>query len=459
MSIDKKLLKRLKALYVEDDSNIRHELSGLLSNFFGKVYTAEDGEAGLNMYLENKDDIDVILSDINMPKLTGIEMMKKIRETDKTIPVIFATAYSDNDFLSEAIKLKVYDYIIKPIDVRNLLTVMNTLANILYQDFLINQQNKELEKYKNIIDNNNIVMKTDVTGKVTYVNKHFCETTGYDKEELEDKEFDIIRHKDTDSAIITKMFSTTLSEGEAWQGKMKCVTKFGDPYTVDCYCIPTINDAGEITGTISVQRDITAELNHKRELQVALMKDKGEIFLKGKESMAELNGIISELNNRIVDLQKLLKQSQAEKDKILHNTEKHSIENKRLKIELKQYKKNSSFVEEKNTLTLKINKENSDLKQEISRLKTQNEHLKNDAYADQMKEKLNLEVRIEDLEEALAEANKKLEDVETPEGLRQKLDYWKQKARDESRRADNLERQVMQHGDANIINRLFNKKR
>ncbi len=79
MAIDKKLLKRLKALYVEDDTHIRNELSALLSNFFGKVYTAGDGAEGLEIFLKNSDDIDVIISDINMPKITGIEMHKKIR--------------------------------------------------------------------------------------------------------------------------------------------------------------------------------------------------------------------------------------------------------------------------------------------------------------------------------------------------------------------------------------------
>lgn len=92
MAVDKKLLGRLRVLYVEDDENIRRELSTLLSNFFGKVYVADDGLKGLEAFKTYQNDIDIILSDINMPGLTGIEMMKKIREIDSKIPVIFATA-------------------------------------------------------------------------------------------------------------------------------------------------------------------------------------------------------------------------------------------------------------------------------------------------------------------------------------------------------------------------------
>ncbi len=130
-TVDKKLLKRLKVLYVEDDENVRNELSSLLSNFFENVYTADDGKAGFELYKEKQNDIDVIIADINMPNLTGIEMLEKIRVFDKDVPVIFATAYSDNEFLSGAIKLKVFEYIIKPIDIRKLMTVLAELATII----------------------------------------------------------------------------------------------------------------------------------------------------------------------------------------------------------------------------------------------------------------------------------------------------------------------------------------
>lgn len=450
MAIDKKLLKRLKVLYVEDDTHIRNELSALLSNFFGKVYTAGDGVEGLEIFLKNRDDIDVIISDINMPKLTGIEMLKKIREIDAKLPVMFATAYSDNEFLSEAIKLKVFDYIIKPIDIRNLLSVMNDLASVLYQDFLIEQQNNELERYKDIIDTNNIVVKTDINSTISYVNQHFCDTTGYTSDEIIGKKFEVIKHKDTDIAIISEIFSTVL-ENKAWKGRIKCSTKAGNPYTVDCYVIATKNDAGEITGTISVQNDITNELNQRREVQIALMKDKGEIFLKGKESTTELNAIINELNNRVNESQKLLKQSELEKDKILYQTEKHMIENKRLKTEIAQYKKSVDI----SSKTIKVNKVNADLRQEISKLKQENQKLLESTEKNFLQEKVNLEVKIDDLEKELSEYKEKMDEIVDADIFTQKLNYWKEKAKDEAQRAESLERKILQYGDEGILKKLF----
>ncbi len=129
MSIDKNLLKKFTLLYVEDDEVISYELSQLLMNFFSRVFVAKNGRDGLRTYLENQGEIDLILTDINMPLFSGLDMVKKIREFDDKIPIIFATAYSDHEFLVESIKLRVQEYIIKPIDIKYLLSLMNEIAS------------------------------------------------------------------------------------------------------------------------------------------------------------------------------------------------------------------------------------------------------------------------------------------------------------------------------------------
>lgn len=454
MAIDKKLLKRLKALYVEDDENIRNELASLLGNFFDTVYTASDGQEGLELFIKHQDDIDVVLSDINMPKMTGIEMVREIRTINTKVPVMFATAYSDNEYLADAIKLRVYDYIIKPIDIRHLLTIMNDLANILYQEFLIEQQHKELERYKDVIDQNNIVIKTDTNKNITYVNQQFCDITGYEHEELLGESFERLKHKDTDISLINEMFDTVF-QNEAWIGKIKSQTKFDDFYVVDCYTIATHNDAGEITGTISIQKDITSEVNQKRQMQKALIKDKSEIFLKGKESNAELNAIINELNQRVNDLQKLLKTSDLEKDRLAYNLEKLSTENKKLKTELSMMIKNSDKAEERSSTTFKMSKSNQDLKLEVKKLTEEKEELKDELKRSVLQVKVNLESRIKELEKQNKEYLLQIESAEDVSTLNQKLEYWKEKAKEAARRIEQLEREVLNIGDKGMMSRLF----
>ena len=450
MSLDKKLLKRLKILYVEDDTVIRTELSQLLSNFFETVYTAEDGKEGLEIYLRNQDEIDIILSDINMPKLNGIDMVKAIRGVDTKVPIFFATAYSDNEFLFDAIKLKIFEYIIKPIDIRYLLNIMNDLASVLYQDFLIDQKNKELEKYKEVTDLTNIVIETDIHMKITKVNELCCKISGYSREELIGQDFKFLKHADTSNDIYVKMYANVLNN-KSWQGNLKNRTKDDSNFTTDCYMITILNNANEVEGVISIQKDITEELAKKREMQRALMKDKSEIFIRSKEGNAEQYAIINDLKMKLEDVQEELFKVQRSTDKYVYIAEKYSLENRNLKSELSTYKRNP----DKHNTSLKLSKENSDLKQDIKRLKIKIEDNKEKFEKEKKQIEVNLQIEVDQVTDKLTKLKEKYEAIETDDVLIQKLEYWKEKANNISKRVESLEKQIMAYGDKDIMNKIF----
>lgn len=457
MSSDNKLLGRLRVLYVEDDEHVRGELTLLLSKFFKTVYTAEDGQEGLNAYKEHKGNIDLIISDINMPNLNGIEMVQQIRKEDENISVIFATAYSDNEFLSESIKLKVYDYIIKPIDVRALLTSVNKLAKILYNKELLEDQNRELEQYKHAIDSYNMVLKLDTQMKIVHVNALFCDTTGYEQEELLGKEFHSLKHQDTDNNIYSGIYSTVL-DNKSWTGKIKQIAKDGTGYIVDTYMITRYNDSGNISGAIAIQRNITQEVKQKRDVQKALMKDKGDIFIKSKEGNAEQTVKISQLEEELSALQEQTNTQKVEKDKFMYLAEKLQIENKKLQSQVLHYKKDSSAVEDKSTLTLRTNRENHSLKQKISLQNAEIEELHGEIDKQVAQTKVTYEIQLDDMEKELNEYKNKLDSIEDGDVLTQKIDYWKVKAKSEAKRVEELERKIMQVGDKTILQKLFGNK-
>ncbi len=456
-TVDKKLLKRLKLLYVEDDESVRNELSSLLSNFFENVYTAKNGKEGLSLYTQKQNDIDVIIADINMPELTGIEMLKKIREFDKDIPVIFATAYSDNEFLSEAIKLKVFEYIIKPIDIRNLMKILGELASILYHDFLINQQNKELKKYKDIIYNNNIVLRTNKNLKISFVNDLFCEITGFDKKELIGKELITLKHVDIDTNVYENIYNNILNNKQ-WNGQLKNITKDGSYYISDTSIISTLNDTGEVTGCLVIQKDETKEILKRREVQNYLIKDKGEIFIKSKESSAELQQEINSLKNEIEVIRKEVQFAYHERDKFIFTVDKYTKENKKLKKDISLYQKDSGNSQAINKKTVKLSKENSDLKVEVKRLEMKIEALIDDYKRELNQQKIKYEIELDDLEKELNQSNEKLDSFDNTEAVSQKLAYWKEKAKSEAKRAEKLERDIIQHGDKTIMAKLFGSK-
>lgn len=114
--MDDKMLKKLshyRVLYAEDEVGVRKNVYELLTLLFKEVYLANDGEEAYKLFLEHKPDL--IITDIKMPHLSGIEFAKKIRQTDTKAHIIIITAYTEVDFMLEAIELSLLRYIVKPI--------------------------------------------------------------------------------------------------------------------------------------------------------------------------------------------------------------------------------------------------------------------------------------------------------------------------------------------------------
>lgn len=447
MALDKTVLKKFNLLYVEDDKVIRTELSQLLLNFFNNVFTARDGFEGLATFKKNK--IDIILTDINMPNLNGIEMIREIRNLDHKVPVIFSTAHSDNEYLAQAIKLKVQEYVVKPIDIRELINTMNEIVLDLNKNILLEQQRKELEKYKEIMDATSIIIKTDTKMKITYVNEHFCRLSGFSKDELIGKDFKYTKHQDTSDDLFTKLYADVLSN-KSWRGNLKNRKKDSGSFTTDCYMMATLDDTGEISGSICVQKDITQDLNKKREVLNALMRDKSDMFIKSKEGSLEQTLQINELKTKLEQTQSNLDKALKNIDKYIFSMEKLKLENKNLKTELSLFKK-----KEGNNSAFKLTKENSDLRLEIKNYKDKIEQI----YDSNSKEITNLkfqyEMTINELKDKVEELQEQLDSIQSDEVLKEKMEFWKEKAKTEALKLEALEKQIISFADAELLNKIF----
>ncbi len=109
----------LTLLYVEDNQDSREVTAMMLEDFFKDVILAVDGEDGFNKFMENKD-IDFVLTDINMPKLNGIELCRKIRETDRNVPIVILSAHNEQNYYEESKSIGANGYLLKPIDIEQL---------------------------------------------------------------------------------------------------------------------------------------------------------------------------------------------------------------------------------------------------------------------------------------------------------------------------------------------------
>jgi len=142
-------LNKISLLYVEDDETIRKGFVYTLKRFIKNIIIAEDGQEGLEKYLLYKPD--VIITDIQMPKMNGLEMIEEIRKVDKDIQIIITTAFGDIQYTLSAIKLGVDGFFLKPIeDIHKYLDILEQKAKF----SLIHKENIKKDKIIHSILNN-----------------------------------------------------------------------------------------------------------------------------------------------------------------------------------------------------------------------------------------------------------------------------------------------------------------
>jgi len=151
-------LKNLVVMFVEDETDIREALSSAIEDEFAKLILARKGEDGVKKFKKFKPDI--VITDISMPIMDGLEMTKAIKEISKETPVIILSAFSEKERLLKAIDVGVDKYLIKPIDPDEL---MDTLRHVAQEKFSIGDiveigNGYQFDKNKRVLIHNNSII-------------------------------------------------------------------------------------------------------------------------------------------------------------------------------------------------------------------------------------------------------------------------------------------------------------
>lgn len=128
--MDSDVLNRLKnytLLFVENERGIRENFAEYFNLLFKNVYVAKDGLEGLYLYQENKPDL--IITDIKMPNMDGIELVKEIRKDDVKTQIIIISAHTEVELLLESISLNLIKYVVKPLNQIKLNEVFSMFLN------------------------------------------------------------------------------------------------------------------------------------------------------------------------------------------------------------------------------------------------------------------------------------------------------------------------------------------
>jgi YesN/AraC family two-component response regulator len=123
-SIDQ--LKKLKFLFVEDEKDLLDIISETLEKLEVSFFTAKNGEEGLSVLKEHEDKIDIIVTDISMPIMNGLEMIKEVKSLYPNIEIIIMTAHTESKYMTEAKDYGVNDYLLKPFDFIKFIELINS---------------------------------------------------------------------------------------------------------------------------------------------------------------------------------------------------------------------------------------------------------------------------------------------------------------------------------------------
>jgi len=144
----KEIYEDLKVLFVEDDKDTQEELLPILNKYFINIDTAKNGKEGLEKATKNE--YDIIITDIVMPKLDGIEMIQKIKLNNSKTKFIVMTAYSNKEFLIKLIELGINAYLIKPITFSQIANSIKKVTNEIYTEKNLKKHIDEIEKLSRI---------------------------------------------------------------------------------------------------------------------------------------------------------------------------------------------------------------------------------------------------------------------------------------------------------------------
>jgi PAS domain S-box-containing protein len=274
--------KSLNILLCDDDVDFLETTKEILEDQGHNVIAVKDGQEGLVQFELYQNSIDVVITDLDMPRSSGLELSKSIRELESEVDIILITGYDKVD-LKYVAELNITRLLPKPIPLAMLNRMLKNILTIKNE----NIRQKELQELMSLTDEYIYISTTDTKGIIKYVSKAFCEVTGYTKEELIGNSHRIIRHPDMPKDAFVDMWNT-ITLGHTWKGEVKNLKKYGGFYWVEAKVSPILDIDGEIVGYKSIRVDITDKKELERlNIELEERVQKKLITLRQKDEMLQ----------------------------------------------------------------------------------------------------------------------------------------------------------------------------
>ncbi|MDD2905501.1 MAG: HD domain-containing protein [Sulfurimonas sp.] len=210
---------------------------------------------------------EIVITDILMPEMNGVAMIKAMKDITPTQCFIVTSACEDSNYLLELINLSISQFLLKPIQTEQIIQVLHIAAKNIYNERKVKEfteqlkqdlihQTTLLEQYKEVVDLSSIVIKTDIHGNIVYANDQFTQTSGYTYDEILAHGHKLLRHHEMSSEVYEELWRT-ISSKKTWNGIIKNLKKDGSHYITDTTIKPILDEFNEIIDFISIGNDVT----------------------------------------------------------------------------------------------------------------------------------------------------------------------------------------------------------
>lgn len=408
--MNRDFVKELTLLYIEDDEQLRKELSSQFEKNFKEVFVATNEVEALEKFRNNE--IDFIICDINLPRKNTIEFLSEVKIKDSTIPILIVTTSTNQEYVFSCLKIGVTDYFVKPFEPIEFVEKIEKILDGIEKEKKLDFYNETIKDYMDTIGKVAIVSIFDLEYKLVYFNDFLIEVSKYDFEELVSFDFFSLLHPDLSKEFIKKI-TDDLENGQSYKGNLKYISKDKDTFYANTTIVPIKDNSEKIEKYICVKFITTKEENERREFKKRILYDFQETKRVYKVSQDKINKLtlqISKFENYEKKMYVL--------DKIQENNQRFAKEISLLESIIKELdEKQTVFTKEVNAKIKAISESALNLKKYEIKSEQKIVEIKKDIKVrEQIIEKIEKELdekstKIEDLQDVLKHRKEQLQEI------------------------------------------------
>lgn len=250
-------LRERTVLYVEDDRIVQKITQKLLEKRFARVWTADNGVQGLALFRKHRPDM--VITDIRMPEMDGLELSSIIKSESPATPIIVTTLFNLQDYFLRAIDIGIDHYLLKPIDANHIYRVLERISRNL-------QALAERRMYEQaFLSAGSAIAIHDLKQHIIAVNDAFCRLSGYSRSELIGKTPILWRSGHHPESFYEEI-QQHLEKHGSWQGEVKNRHRNGEIFVGQLSLSTVRDDADRALYYVAVTSDITERAQHEATL-------------------------------------------------------------------------------------------------------------------------------------------------------------------------------------------------